>query len=323
MISIGENDRLSLDDLPLRSRHAYALPIDAEVEHVRVHVLVGRRRRPCLALAAGVHGNEYEGMVTLAELPGTLDPGTLEGSLVVVPVANPFAFRAGQRRTPQDDRDLNRVFPGSATGTLTEKLAYRLCHGVLAAADLVFTLHSAMADGMLAPWLEFLEGSSALERTTYAAAVASGFPDLVALPRLPGVLQTALAELGVPVIEGEVGGLGATTAENVAYYTARVLAVARHVGVLEPLENHPAEPHVASGVWHLRGVEAETDGLFRRAVELHQAVRAGEILGRLIDVRDGAGREVRSPLTAVVGGYRVHAGVRAGDRLVTLWERAG
>jgi predicted deacylase len=322
MVRIGEDDRLSLDDLPLASRHAHALHIHTEADYVRVHMVVGRRRRPCLALVAGVHGNEYEGMVTLAELLGTLDPGTLDGSLIVVPVANPFAFRAGERRTPQDDRDLNRVFPGSATGTLSEKLAHRLCHAVLAGADLVFTLHSAMADGMLAPWLEFLEGSSALERTTYAAAAASGFPDLVALPRLPGVLQTALAELGVPVIEGEVGGLGATTAENVAYYTARVMAVARHLGVLGRTAD-PAELRAASRIWHLRSVEAETDGVFRRTVELRQAVQPGEILGRLIDVRDGGSREVRSPLAAVVGGYRVHAGVRARDRLVTLWERAG
>jgi predicted deacylase len=312
---------LSLEDLPLRSRHAYALSIDAETDGVAVHVLVGGRRHPCLALVAGVHGNEYEGMVTLAELLGTLDPGALDGSLIVVPVANPFAFRAGQRRTPQDDRDLNRVFPGAMAGTLSERLAHRLCRTVLAGADLVFALHSAMSDGTLAPWVEFLEGSSALERATYAAAVASGFPDLVALPRLPGVLQTALAESGVPVIEGEVGGQGTTVPGNVAYYTARVRAVAGHLGILAG-PGAPGEASAAPRIWHLRGVEAETSGVFRRAIELRQAVQPGESLGRLLDVQGGASREVRSPVAAVVGGYRIHAGVRAGDRLVTLWEPA-
>jgi predicted deacylase len=321
MITIDGDARLDLDDLPLHSRGSYALRVDAEADWVPVHVLVGARRRPCLGLAAGVHGNEYEGMVTLAELLATLDPRTLDGSLIVVPIANPFAFRAGQRRTPQDNRDLNRVFPGSTTGTLSERLAHRLCR-VLGGADLVFTLHSAMADGMLAPWVEFLEGSSDLERTTHAAAVASGFPDLVALPRLPGVLMTALAERGVPVIEGEVGGLGATTAENVAYYTARVLAVARHLGVLRGAGG-PDTDRPVPRIWHLHGVEAEVDGLFQRAVELLEAVQPGSVLGRLIDVRNGGDREVRSPVAAVVGGYRVHAGARAGDRLVTLWERAG
>jgi predicted deacylase len=322
MVVIEDGEAPALDRLPLRSRHHYEVRVGPEVDPVPVHVLVGCRLRPRLALVAGVHGNEYEGMVTLVELLARLDAASLAGSLVVVPVANPFAFRAGQRRTPQDDRDLNRVFPGSPSGSLSARLAHRLCTAVLTGADLVFTLHSAMADGTLSPWVEFLEGESPLERATYEAAVASGFPDLVALPRLPGVLQTALAERGVPVIEGEVGGQGTTVPANVAYYTARVLAVARHAGVLAN-EVASGKECPAPRIWRLRGVDAETDGLFRCAVDLRQAVGAGGLLGTLLDVGDGSIREVRAPGSGLVGGHRIHAGVRAGDRLVTLWEPAG
>jgi predicted deacylase len=321
MSAIPHDQALSVDTLPLQSRRAYEVSITGEADTVPVQVIVGRRRRPCLALVAGVHGNEYEGMVTLAEFQRSLEPGSLEGTLIIVPVANPFAFGAGQRRTPQDDGDLNRVFPGAPTGTLSERLAHRLCANVLAAADLVFTLHSAMGDGVLSPWIEFLEGTGALERATYAAALASGFSDLVALPRLPGVLQTALAERGVPVIEGEVGGLGTTTRANVAYYTARVLAVARHAGVMAG-EAEPETGRHGPPVWHLRGVDAESTGVFQRSVELRQTVRAGDPIGTLLDIRDGSSREVRSPAAGMVGGHRIHVGVRAGDRLVTLWEPA-
>jgi predicted deacylase len=135
------------------------------------------------------------------------------------------------------------------------------------------------------------------------------------------VLQTALAERGVPVVEGEVGGQGTTVPENVAYYTARVTAVARHWGVLSgPAESDGERP--TPRIWHLRSVEAEVGGVFRRTVELRQAVSAGAVLGTLLDVRDGSSRAVRSPGAAVVAGYRIHAGVRPRDRLVTLWERA-
>ena len=321
MSTVLEGQILTVDSLPLRSRHAYQVSIAGESETVPVQVIVGHRHRPCLALVAGVHGNEYEGMVTLAELHRTLEPGTLQGSLILVPVANPFAFSAGQRRTPQDDRDLNRVFPGAETGTLSERLAHRLCTSVLATSDLVFTLHSAMADGVLSPWIEFLEGPGTLERATYAAALASDFPDLVALPRLPGVLQTALAERGVPVIEGEVGGQGTTTRGNVAYYTARILAVARHAGVMVAAARPETAAHPPP-IWHLRGVDAETAGVFQRGIELRQTVNEGDLLGMLLDVRDGSSHEVRSPATGMIGGHRIHVGVRAGDRLVTLWERA-
>ena len=114
-----------------------------------------------------------------------------------------------------------------------------------------------------------------MERSTFAAAVASGFRDLVALPGLPGVLQTALAERGIPVIEGEVGGLGTTTRENVTYYAARVTAVARHLSVLAREAELPSE-RPRPRIWHLHGVDAVAGGLFRREVELRQAVTAGD-----------------------------------------------
>ena len=128
-----------------------------------------------------------------------------------------------------------------------------------------------------------------MERSTFAAAVASGFRDLVALPGLPGVLQTALAERGIPVIEGEVGGLGTTTRENVTYYAARVTAVARHLSVLAREAELPSE-RPRPRIWHLHGVDAVAGGLFRREVELRQAVTAGDLLGTLLDLRDGSSR---------------------------------
>src|SRR5262249_46372128 len=106
MSTVDVGATLSLDALPLRSRHRLRVGIGDEPDGVSVHVLVGARHHPCLALVAGVHGNEYEGIVTLAELLERVAPASLAGSLVIVPVANPFAFGAGQRPTPQDDRDL-------------------------------------------------------------------------------------------------------------------------------------------------------------------------------------------------------------------------
>src|SRR5207302_1171863 len=217
---------MNVDELPLHSRQHFSLVSEESRDEfgagLPVHVLVGSKTRPCLALMAGVHGDEYDGILALQEVTREIEPSRLQGALIVIPVANPFAFEQSQRRTPEDDKDLNRVFPGSSRGTFSDRLADRLCLGVLQGADLVFTLHGSTSDGLLAPWIEFLEGSSPLEQATRDAAAASGFDDLIALPRLPGTLQTAMAEFRVPVIEGEVGGQGTTTKENVAYYRARV-----------------------------------------------------------------------------------------------------
>jgi predicted deacylase len=268
-----------------------------------------------------VHGDEYDGIRACQDLAREIDPKKLAGSIVVVPVANPFAFAAARRRTPEDDVDLNRVFPGRPDGTLSQRLAHRLLTGVLDRVDFVFSLHGATEDGALTPWIEFLNEPGSVGPAAYAAALASGFPDLVGLPlNLPGRLLTALAERGIPVIEGEVGGRGQLQRQNVDYYKERVLAVAGHLGVLKTLR---ASPLVTPRIWALAAnhVVAPVDGIFEREVELKQPLRAGDQVGRILDAAGVTAAELFAPEDSVVAGYREHAGARTGDTLVTLWTR--
>jgi predicted deacylase len=168
--------------------------------------------------------------------------------------------------------------------------------------------------------VEFFDQPTPVGAATYDAATASGFRDLIALPPSLGVLQTALAQTGVPVIEGEVGGLGETRPDNVRYYKQRVAAVARHAGILPAPERSPAAG--APRIWHLCPVETVAGGMFVRQVSLGDSVRAGDEMGALYDVQGDKADIVRAPRDGVVGGCRIHAGVRPGDRLFTLWTRA-
>ena len=92
-----------------------------ELPIVVVHgVLPGAR----VAVTAGIHGAEYVSIAALREVAMSLDPARVRGSLVAVLTANPAAFAA---RTiylnPMDGTNLNRVFPGKADGSPTQRLA--------------------------------------------------------------------------------------------------------------------------------------------------------------------------------------------------------
>ena len=315
-LDLGES--ITLDRIPLQTHSCYRMSVEGQQDRVHVHAVVGARRHPCLALLAGVHGDEYDGILALMQLLREVSSWPLEGSLIIVPVANPFAFAKAQRRTPEDDKDLNRVFPGSQQGTVSDRLAARLCTDVIRDADLIFTLHGSTSDGILAPWVEFLEGSGPLEQRTREAAEASGFTDLISLPRLKGVLISAAAGLEIPAIEGEVGGRGTTTPENVQFYMDRVRSVCSHTGILQA-SRQAKESKGVFRIWRLQDHEAEVHGIFLRSVELGQRIHKGEPMGTILDISGAVSAEVRSPVDAVIGGYRIHAGVQVGDRLVTLW----
>ena len=319
---------LRLDDLGLRAHHRVDLPVPGEPVDsppIPIDVFVGENHHPCLALVAGVHGDEYDGIRALQtvvqDLPARVS--SLIGSLMIIPVANPLAFGAGQRRTPLDDRDLNRAFPGEPEGTVSERLAHLLCRDLLRQADAVFSLHGASSTGILSPWVEFLGVNREVGRASYEMAMASGFVNVIALEERPGRLLRALGDMGVPLIEGEVGGRGTTVPENVAFYVKRVDDLARHLGVLGG--SPEVDQHPRPSIWRLTSVEAEADGLFLRepSVELRSSVGKGYLLGRIVGSRGERLAEVRAPVDGVVGGYRVHLHASVGDGLITLWLPAG
>ena len=75
-------------------------------------------------MLAGVHGDEYEGQIALGNLSRELEPSDIRGRLIILPAVNTPAAKAGMRTSPADDGNLNRAFPGSATGTPTEMIAH-------------------------------------------------------------------------------------------------------------------------------------------------------------------------------------------------------
>jgi N2-acetyl-L-2,4-diaminobutanoate deacetylase len=305
-----------LDSMPVSGLHRGSLIVsgggdDAEIAF---QVMIGTAVRPRLAVVAGIHGDEYDGIRALADLADMIAPASLAGSLLIVPVANPLAYRAAKRRAPADDTDLNRVFPGKPGGTISERMAHALTR-LLGQADLVFTLHGGAAATTLAPWIEFTNLAGPVGRAAYAAAAASGFPDLVALPQLPGRLLSGMFDVGVPAIEGEVGGRAATRSDNVAWYRERVCAVARHAGVLD----EPLPPRGTSPAWELCEIAAGAAGIFVCRVALRQAVHTGDILGEVIDPIRGRVAPLRAPADGLIGAIREHAGVGAEDQVFTLW----
>jgi uncharacterized protein len=95
-----------------------------------VHVIRGSKDGPKLAMFGGIHGDEPLGTEAVRRVVQQIDPAQIAGTIIAVPVANPYAFEAGKRVTPGDGLNLNRIMPGDSGGSLTEQLAARLA-GIL------------------------------------------------------------------------------------------------------------------------------------------------------------------------------------------------
>ena len=282
--------------------------------------LVVRGARPGKTLLAvgAVHGDEYEGTVAIQDLFDELDPGSLRGTFVGIPVMHGPAFIAARRESPLDGLNLARVFPGSATGSPTMRIAHAFHEHLIRQADLLLDIHS----GGNVYAIQHLSGYQLRDgdvgRIQREAAVAFGAGLVWGTSGLPGRTLSSAGELGVPSIYVEMQGEGRCRPEHLERARQGIRNVMAYLDMMDG--DYPSarpryfvEMH-EPGSGHLQvDHPSPTSGIFVPAVGLWDPVRAGQVLGR---VRHADGRvlaEVPSARSGRVLVLRTFPRVFSGD----------
>src|SRR6476646_6724657 len=132
---------------------------------------------PTVILEGGNHGDEYEWPITIGELIRELDPGEIQGRLILMPANNVHAVMAGKRASPVDGLNLNRSFPGDARGTITRQIAAFIAERIFPLGDAFLDLHSGGSSLDILPSVSIEpSGSPELTRRNIAAGLAFDAP---------------------------------------------------------------------------------------------------------------------------------------------------
>ena len=99
-------------------------------------------RRICIV--TGTHGDELEGQYVVIRLNELLNKNLdkLNGEVDIYPALNPLGIDSITRGIPNFDIDMNRIFPGSLSGSMTEVAAHYIVED-LAGADVVIDIHAS------------------------------------------------------------------------------------------------------------------------------------------------------------------------------------
>lgn len=278
--------------------------------------VAGAKPGPTLALTGGIHGDEFEGPAAILRFVDGLDPARLRGTVIAMPVANPPALRAISRISPVDGANLARVFPGRADGSVSEQIAEIVDRELIARADFFLDLHTGGVRYAMPTMAGYYTG----DPRSLAAARAFGAPVIWGHDVIPPgrTLSSCLAR-GIPFLYTEGRGGGRVDTSDAMVFERGLRNVARHLGMLDgELEGERSPRHLLGDGNVDRGATCLHDGLFFRAVELLDTVRAGDLIGRVVGYDGVALSEYRAESAGVVAMIRMSPPVLSGEPLYLI-----
>lgn len=304
-------------EVPRGARRAIDLPVGNVTSHapviLPVQVLRGRRSGPCLLVTGCLHGDELNGTEITRRLLRARALRRLRGTLVAVPVLNLPAFLMRTRYLP-DRRDLNRCFPGAASGSLGARLAKVVTSELLPVADAVIDLHTGAINRPNLPQIRVSPG----DRESMKLAKAFGAPVILMAPVREGSFRHSSVEARKKMVLFEGGEAARLDASTIRFGLRGIMAVMRHLEMLpsRKVSKHEKRPPVIcrKSSWE----RASAFGLFTPLVPLGRAVKRGDQIGFVADPLSSEEFPVRASREGVVIGRTNEGLVDEGDALVHI-----
>ena len=246
-----------------------------------ITLINGEKEGKTVLITGGTHGGEYPGVETAIRLACSLQPADISGQLIIVSPCNVPAFQAKlQYVGPYDGKNLNREYPGLATGTVTQRIAFTVSSMLFTQADFYMDLHGGDIHEALIPFVIYSKlGDEKQTECALTAAKALGVKYVVGSVSANGTFGCA-AKMGVPGFLAEIGNLGLWSEAEVEQYLKGVKNVLRLLSVMEGEVFDNPDCIVTE---KMLGVDADQTGCWYPCVKLGETVKAGQKIGEIRD----------------------------------------
>ncbi len=270
-----------------------------------VTVINGAKPGPVLALIAGTHGMEYTPILALQRMRASIDPKGLTGAVIMVHVANmPSYLGRTIYYSPADNKNLNRVFPGKADGTLSERIADVITREVIERASHVVDLHCGDGNESLRPYLYWITtGGPQVAEGGKQMALAFGMDRIVidrerpTDPAASVYLSNTAITRGKPALTIESGGMGEIDNESIARIERGIAGLLKHLKMQAQGPDPVKNPVMFERSEVLR---SNFTGIWYPLVEKAQMVKQGAVIGRVTDFHGKVLEEIKAPFAGEV-----------------------
>src|SRR5690554_1719811 len=282
---------------PVQSFQSIEIPVPVLVVH-------GKEAGPRICLTAAIHGDELNGIEMVRRLMYQLDPTTMKGTVIGIPIVNLDGFRRGSRYLA-DRRDLNRHFSGSVDGSAADRIGYSLFNDVIRQCHYLVDLHTGSLQRSNLPQIR---GNLKDEQVFDFSRHFGGITVLHGVGA-KGTLRRAANDIGIPAVTMEAGGPHQLDESAVDAGVQSIETLLENLGMQKSKRFWGApQPVFYQSSW----VRADQGGILMSTVKLGDKVRKGQTLGSVIDPISNTGSTIIAPFNGRVLGIAYNQVVQTG-----------
>lgn len=277
---------------------------------------------PTLTITAGQHGRELNGIEAVRRFLAWIESAPFHGRVEVFPVVNPPAVAAVRQVVPGETQNINRIWPGDAQGTMTERIAAAVAPFV-AETDFLVDLHG------WSDWTVCVVLTADAEDQDVAAmarAFGLGYVFCNAAGFQPGNLKTWAKRNGATAIGIELTPQWRLREEAVRAGVRGLINVMKHCGLLDGELELPERQWRYTASTPRCDLMCEHAGLWVQACVPGDTVRAGDTLGHVYSYQT---LQLLQRVVSAIDGVVINAGpchesvecntVQPGCMLAQVW----
>ena len=280
-ILAGESKTINMEIAKLHTMNKLKIPIIVERSKLD---------GPTVLFTACLHGDEINGTEIVRQLIIQKINKPKRGTIICIPIINIFGFINKTREFP-DGRDLNRVFPGSKTGSLASRFAYYILKDIIPHVDYAIDFHAGGASRFNAPQIRIVPENPELKKLSDVFNA----PFTLYSKNISGSFRNSCDRLGVKMLLFEGGkslDINEEVTNDAIEGTKRFLD---HLDMLNPRKKANIKSKKPIYIEKSNWVRAKYSGMFHGMVKIGSFIKKGELIATISDPYGKVEHKMKAP----------------------------
>jgi predicted deacylase len=247
---------------------------------LKIPIIIHRSKKPgpTVLFCAGMHGDEINGIEIVRQIIMQKINRPAIGTIICIPVVNIFGF-VNQKREFPDGRDLNRVFPGSKTGSLASRFAHYILTEIVPHIDYVVDFHAGGASRFNAPHIRIVEKDAELKKL----AEVFHAPFVLYSKNIVGSFRSACQKKGVKILLFEGGKSLDLNPEITKVGIEGAKRFLKNLEMLPPRQTVKKDEKPIVFIQNSTWIRAKSSGMFIGFVEVGSFINKGQKIATISD----------------------------------------